>query len=253
MKLLSAARDLKRRKARERNDLFVVEGVRATEELLRSNIARRGALVTAALERSERGKRLVEQLKGTATEVAEIDERDLASAANTDSPQGVLVIAEVPRREVADVVVSDRMRLLLLDGVQDPGNVGTMLRTASAFGVSATIALPGTVDLWSAKVVRSAMGAQFNHLALHASLSQVMSFLGRHDVVLWGSEAGASPVDDAGPLPARMALAVGNEGAGLSDDVRANVTRSVGIPTTPNVDSLNVSVAAGILLFQLSR
>ncbi len=253
LKLLTAARDLKRRKARERNTLFVVEGIRATEEVLRSPIRTRGALVAPNLASGERGRLLLDQLKLKVPEVLEVDERDLATAANTDSPQGVLVIAEIPTWSLADIKVHDGTRLLLLDAVQDPGNAGTLLRTAAAFGVVASIALPGTVDLWSAKVVRSAMGTQFTHIALHAEFNDVLDFMKREGIVLWGSEAGAAALEQGAELPPRLALAVGNEGSGLTPEVRAKMQRAVGVPTKSAVESLNVSVAAGILLHELCR
>jgi TrmH family RNA methyltransferase len=253
LKLLSEARDLKRRKARERNDLFVVEGIRATEELLRSALRVRGALVSPNLTTGERGHRLLEQLRGSVPEVLEVDERALQTAANTDTPQGVVVIAEIPDRKLTDIKVSERTRLLLLDAVQDPGNAGTMLRTAAAFGVAATIALPGTVDLWSAKVVRSAMGTQFNHFALHSDSDAIWGLLEREGITLWGSESGAGDVRTLDTIPARLALAVGNEGSGLTEDLRARMQRSVGVPTSSEVESLNVAVAAGILLYEICR
>jgi TrmH family RNA methyltransferase len=253
LKLLTAARDLKRRKARERNTLFVVEGVRATEELLRSPITTRGALVTAALAEGERGHRLLEALRRVVPEVLEVEEPEMESAAHTDSPQGVLVIADVPERALNDVVVAGRTRILLLDGVQDPGNAGALVRTAAALGAAATIALPGTVDLWSAKVVRSAMGTQFHHAAMHADLKAVEEFLDRNGIPLWGSESGAPDVAASHPAPERLALAVGNEGSGLSPVLRARIQRLVGVPTRAGVESLNVTVAAGIILYELSR
>ena len=96
----------------------------------------------------------------------EVDERDFESAATTDSPQGILAIAAIPAASVATLAIPPRARLLVLDAVQDPGNAGTMLRTAAALGAAATLAAPGTVDLWNAKVVRSAMGALFHYPAL---------------------------------------------------------------------------------------
>jgi len=251
LKLLTAARDLKRRKARERNTLFVVEGIRATEELLRSPIRTRGALVDSSLAKGERGRLLLDELKAKVPELAEVSEHDFATAVHTDSPQGVLVIAEIPEWSLADIVVSDGIRLLLLDAVQDPGNAGALVRTAAAFGVAASIALPGTVDLWSAKVVRSAMGSQFRHTVLHAEFGDVSEFMTREQIVLWGSETGAPPLPSRDARPARLALAVGNEGSGLTSAVRTRVERTVGIPTTAAVESLNVAVAAGILLHEL--
>ena len=92
-------------------------------------------------------------------EVTEVSEKDFRSAAETESPQGVIAIGEVPVRSLDTLDVAGVCRLIVLDGVQDPGNAGTIVRTAAALGATATIALPGTVDLWNPKVIRSSMGA----------------------------------------------------------------------------------------------
>jgi len=235
---------MRRRKARERSGLFVAEGVRAVEELLRSPIRVRGALVSPSLERAPKGPALRAALVERGVEVAEVDEREFASAAETDSPQGVLAVADIPERSLDDTTLA---RILVLDGIQDPGNVGTIVRTAAALGVDATVALPGTVDLWNAKVVRSAMGALFTHHALAVSWEVLEAYLTRHDVPLWSADAGGTPVSAA---PDRLALAVGNEGAGVSDGVRERSERLISIPIE-RVDSLNVAVATGILLYSL--
>ena len=251
VKLLSLARDLQRRRAREREALFVCEGVRAVEELLRSPLVVRGALVSPVLAGAPRGAALRAALAAKQVPVLEVTERDFASAAGTESPQGVLAVAEVPARSLATLALPERARLLVLDGIQDPGNVGALLRTAAALGAHAVVAMPGTVDLWNGKVVRSAMGALFHRPAFAADWDALAAFL----AVASGSRSGAPTArgeDVAGvTAPAALALVVGNEGAGLSDAARAALARRVAIPIAPDVESLNVAVAAGILLHQL--
>jgi TrmH family RNA methyltransferase len=250
LKLLTLARDLRRRRARERQRLFVAEGVRAVEELLASPLTVRGLLVAPQLADAPRGAALVESARRLTVELAHVDEREFASAAETDSPQGVLAIAEIPERRLDDLVLPDRARLVVLDAVQDPGNVGTILRTAAALGAAAVVAMPGTVDLWNAKVVRSAMGALF-HSSVHMSTwAELDTFRSRHALVLWGAEADGTPLERLEP-PQRLALLVGNEGAGLSSEGRARIGQSVSIPIAPAVESLNVAVATGIILYQV--
>jgi TrmH family RNA methyltransferase len=247
MRLLSLARDLQRRKARERQSLFVAEGVRAVEELLASPLKVVGALATAEASANERLARVRGSIEGRSIELAVISERDFLSASDTDTPQGILALAEIPERSLPAVTVADRSRLLVLDAIQDPGNVGTILRTAAAFDIAATVAMPGTVDLWNAKVVRSAMGALFRHNALHATWKELDTFLTDNTMVLWGADAAGARLGDRG-APPRLAIAVGNEAGGLTSEARSRVAHTVSIPTAPTVESLNVAVAAGILL-----
>jgi TrmH family RNA methyltransferase len=250
VKLLTLARDLGRRKAREKHSLFVAEGVRSVEELLRSGLQVRGALVAPQLLSAPRGQALRKSLDESGVEVAEVSEKDFRTAAETESPQGVIAIGEIPSRSLDTLEIGSVCRLLLLDGVQDPGNVGTIVRTAAALGATATIALPGTVDLWNPKVIRSSMGAQFAHAALHAERDETLDLLDRREIELWAADAGGRALE-RGEAVARLAVALGNEGSGVSPEIRAKARKTISLPIAASVESLNVAVAAGIILYEL--
>lgn len=250
MKLLTLARDLKRRKARERQSLFVAEGVRAVEELLESGLSIEGLLTAPQLSDIARGKELLAKIAASTHQAVQLSEMDFRTAAETDSPQGVLAIARIPSHSFDSMKIENHLRLVVLDAVQDPGNLGTILRTCAAFGVTATIALPGTVDLWNPKVVRAAMGAHFRHPAFHSTPEQLFAFLDKYDIELVGTDVKGGNIGTFSAAQ-RMALVAGNEGAGLSDVVRSRVKRTIAIPIDPGVESLNVAVATGIILQQL--
>jgi RNA methyltransferase, TrmH family len=249
VKLLTIARDLGRRKARQKHSLFVAEGVRSVEELLRSGLKVRGALVAPQLASAPRGQSLRAALDAARVEVTEVNEKDFRSAAATESPQGVIAIGEVPAHSLDTLELPAVCRIVVLDGVQDPGNAGTILRTAAALGAAITIALPGTVDLWNPKVIRSSMGAQFAHPSLHATLDETLTFFEAGGIELWATAAGGQPLDRN--APPRLAIAVGNEGAGVSEELRARARRTVSLPISSSVESLNVAVATGIILYEL--
>lgn len=249
MRLLTLARDLKRRKARERQRLFVAEGVRTVEELIRSPLTLRGALVASPLAEAPRGAALRAALAERGIEVQEVEAAEFGSAAETESPQGVIGIAEIPPRSFDALSDAWSGVVLVLDGVQDPGNVGTIVRTAAALGAAATIAMPGTVDLWNAKVVRSGMGAHFHHLAFGSTWAELDGFRSRSGAVTLGADGGGGAMPR--PLTSRTLLIVGNEGAGLSQEARTRVDALVALRLAPEVESLNVAVATGILLHQL--
>jgi TrmH family RNA methyltransferase len=185
-----------------------------------------------------------------------VGDREFDSAAETDSPQGILAIGVVPERTLADLPSAkdsgEPFRVLILDAVQDPGNVGTILRTAAALGATATFSLPGTVDLWNAKVVRSAMGAHFHHPCLTGTWDDLDTFRKASQLEIWAADAAGTVVDDLAP-PTRLGLVVGNEGGGLSSQSRTRADRLVALPIAAAVESLNVAVAAGILLYELRR
>ena len=220
------------------------------EELLRSPLRLRGALVAPQLADAPRGAALLGMLRAAGVEIAEIPPLDFASAAETESPQGVLAVAEIPDHALATLVVGERARIVVLDAVQDPGNVGTILRTAAALGATAALSLPGTVDLWNAKVVRSAMGASFHFPVCSTTWEELDPFRQQHGIALWGADAAGRALDTL-EAPARLALVVGNEGAGLSPDARSRADVLAALPIGPTVESLNVAVATGIFLYQL--
>src|SRR6185436_18203476 len=126
----------------------------AVDELLRSTVQISGVLIGPQFDEHSRASAINALIAGRSIPEQRVDFREFASAAETDSPQGILAIAQVPAWSLASLETPANARLLVLDGVQDPGNVGTMVRTAEALGVTATYALPGTVDLWNPKVVR---------------------------------------------------------------------------------------------------
>ena len=222
------------------------------EELLDAPLSIEGALATSQLETSPRGAALLRSLEERGVQVLSVSDTEFASAAETESPQGILAIARVPTHTLEDVAKTDLRRVLVLDAVQDPGNVGTILRTAAALSVTASIALPGTVDLWNAKVVRSAMGAHFHHFTLSSTWDELDSFRVMHHMATWGADAAGESVD-AVRAPERLALVVGNEGNGLTTTSRAHIDRLVALPISSAVDSLNVAVATGIFLYLLRR
>ena len=250
MKWLTVARDLKRRKARERNGLFVAEGVRTVEELARSPLVIEAALVAERAAVDGRSSALAATLAERGVPVMRVSDAEFESAADTEHPQGILAIAQQPGRTLGSLAVGDPCRLLVLDAIQDPGNVGTLIRTAAAAGAAAVVALPGTVDVWNAKVVRSAVGTHFHFPAIEATPAELQAFLAEHRLALWGTDAGGRPLETVKP-PSRLAIVVGNEGAGLSEALRALCSDVVSLPMAPGVESLNVAVAAGITLYAL--
>ncbi len=252
MKLLTLARDLQRRKGRERQHRFVAEGTRTVEGLLTSGLPVTGVLVSPSGLGDSRTAAVVATARDRAVQVLEISDAELLDAADTESPQGILAVAPIPDYRLP-TPMPDQARILVLDALQDPGNVGTVIRTAAALGVTATIALPGTVDLWNAKVVRGAMGTLFHHPVLAMSWDDCAAHLTQAGFAILAADTDGAAMTDVRPgqVPDRIALVVSNEGAGLSAHVASAVTQRVAIAMEPAVESLNVGVATGILLHAL--
>lgn len=253
-KLLTTIRDLQRRKAREKRGLVVAEGIRLVEEGIAAGVAFTGAVVGPALEGTERGRALKAALAGRGVVLETVDERTFDELADTERPQGILAVVEPRSWSLDDLTKHEaRSTVLILDGVQDPGNVGTILRSALALGSAGVIALPGTADLHNPKVLRSSMGACFTLPNLLASDAEFGEWLATSKVTLWSTETGGTDIRAARRPAGPLALLLGNEGAGVRPDGAARASARVAIPIAPGAESLNVAAAAAILLWECTR
>ncbi len=244
-------RALRRRKIREAERLFLAEGVRVVEALLDAGIDLRLALVAPSLEDTPRGRALADRLAARA-ELRRLDPRGLEALAATESPQGVLVVASMPEVELEAMDVDGPGVVVALDGIQDPGNFGVVVRSADAFGALFVAALPGTVDPWNAKAVRAAAGSSFHLPMVQAGTGELVAWLRERGFTIYGADAAGTSAESI-PLAQRSALVFGNEGAGLGAETRAAIDELLAVPMRGAAESLNVGVAAGVLLYLLTR
>lgn len=250
--LVTTVRNLYQRKGRRRRGLTVAEGVRLVEEALSARLPMHGVLAAASFGSSDRGAALLADVAGRAIPLEELPDRVFAALAETDTPQGVLAVLEVPVWSLADIVPAPRAPVLVLDAVQDPGNVGTLLRTAFALGTAGAVLLRGCADLTNPKVLRAAMGASFRLPSAVVEVEECVAWCRREGIEVWAAAAEGTPLARAA-IPERLALVVGNEGAGIRSELRALALRQIAIPLARGAESLNVSVAAGILLHEAVR
>ncbi len=239
---------LANRKDRRRERLFVIEGVRLVEEALRAG-ARIVTLVydPEHLRASERGQALLEQVRdvrGAYVATPEV----IAAVSDTVTPQGIVAAVGWPELEARRGGIQ-----LVLDAVQDPGNVGTLLRSAEATGVTEVFCTSGTADVYSPKVVRAAMGAHFR-LPLRQDLhwDELGDLLGPADNIYVADTEGRMPYY-AADWRQPSVLVIGNEANGASDEARAHATKSIMIPMADEVESLNAAVAGSVILFEAAR
>lgn len=218
------------------------------EELAASAIDLVFSIVATTLEDSPRGRALLDRLV-TRAPVRRVSEAVLRQLATTDTPQGVLSVARIPDARLDDVVARPG-HVLVADAVQDPGNLGTLIRIADAFAAAGVVLLPGTVDAWNPKVVRSAAGSSFHLPIVETGLDALVDACRTRGIRLIGADMNGTPIEKLDS--ARTALVVGNEGAGLTAATREALDGTASIMMPGSAESLNVGVAAGILFYLIT-
>ena len=249
------ARRLTSRRAREREGLALVEGPGVILEALRSPTEVRWVLVGEEYGAGERGRAIVAACRERRVEAGYAPDRDVRDLCATDAPQPVLACVRPPPLESRPL---HRGRYLMARGVQIPGNLGTLIRSAWAFGLDGVVIGTGTVDPWNAKVVRASAGAVF-HLPL---IEEPAGLDGSGDgaagegiarINLMCADAAGVPVEAAAEARARdWVLVVGNEGSGIEPPL-GPLGRAVAVRMADGVDSLNVAMAGSILMYVLTR
>jgi TrmH family RNA methyltransferase len=176
-----------------------------------------------------------------------------ASAVATEQPQGIAALVHPPAFS-PDLLFRDTAPLLLvLAGLQDPGNVGTLLRSAEAFAAGGVLLLPGTASPWNPKALRASAGSAFRVPAITVSESEALSLLHEHGVPAVAAVARGGATVDTAPLNGPAALLIGNEGAGLSASLLAAARHRVTIPMPGAIESLNAAIAGSLLLYEAAR
>jgi len=230
--------------------LVGIEGPNLLEEALRAGL--RVATVFVA----QGSERLLDVLPlSPETEILRLSRKLLDSALVTETPQSIAALIEPPGWTWAHFFPgSGRAALILaLCGLQDPGNLGTILRSAEAFGATGVVCLPGTVSAWNPKAVRASAGSIFR-VPLVASGERIcFERLFESGVRIFATTPRPSRPADLVDLTGPIALVIGNEGSGISDDLAARIEASITIPCPGPVESLNAAVAASVLLYEASH
>lgn len=241
---------LHRRKTREREGLVLVEGVRAAAEALAQGARPRFVLRVPDSAAASFGD-LEARLAGV-PDVQEVTREEMHALSGTEAPQGLLLVAEEPRADPGEVWGDVHARIVILDGVQDPGNVGTLVRVSAAFGCTGLVALDGTADPWSPKALRASAGTAFRIPLVREPWTDTGRRLEGWPGLLFRADAGGRPAGGVS-VPDRWALALGGEGDGCRRELCERADGSLSIPMPGGVESLNVGIAGALVLYELTR
>ena len=230
---------------RKKESAFVVEGIRLIEEIFTAN--RVPELVIYSTDLDQRGSLLLEQIKAQNISCEEVSESVIKNASDTESPQGILAV--LPQTELP--IPPEPDFVLIADEIRDPGNLGTLLRTARAAGVSAALLSPGTVDHFSPKVIRSAMGAHFSLPIRSLSWKEIQHYTKNIKIFGTNMAQGARywDADLSGPL----GLIIGSEARGSGKQASLLTHEWIHIPMQGQTESLNASAAGAIIMYEIVR
>jgi TrmH family RNA methyltransferase len=242
------------REGREQGFVFV-EGVRLCEEAVSAALDFDAALYTPALARDARGARLLENLRRRAGRVLAADEGVLDFVSDTKTAPGVVALARRPRTGPDVIERSDATPLVVvMHRANNPSNAGAMLRVAEAAGATAAAATAGSADLLSPKALRGSMGSAFRlPLWTGARLEEVLEWCAARGIRAVAAAASAAAAHTEVDWTTPRAVLVGPEAGGLSDEEAAAAAERVRIPMRPPVESLNVAVALGVILYEAAR
>jgi RNA methyltransferase, TrmH family len=257
------------RSGRDVSEVIGIEGEHLLAEALRSGLRVRTVFVRGDLERDHerepgrepgreagRGfalRRLDRLGLPRSLPVVELTPAVFASAVETESPQGVAALVEPPRFSLEDALAGASPLVIVAAGLQDPGNLGTIIRSAEAFGAGGVLALPGTVSVWNAKVLRASAGSAFRVPVVYERSARIFDALAEHRIpVLAAVRSDAVPCSRAN-LAGPGAILIGNEGSGLSAELLERAQARIAVPMPGPVESLNAAVAASILLYEAAR
>ncbi|CAM3139793.1 TrmH family RNA methyltransferase [Sporolactobacillus spathodeae] len=232
---------LKQRKYRERERLYILEGPHLVQEALFSS----PELISAIL--IDEAFHLPKDWPLETIEVYQVTHKIFTELSQTETPQGIIAVCQMVRPQIT----LKKGGYLLVDSVQDPGNLGTLIRTADAFGLQAVFLGDGCVDGYNGKTLRSAQGSHFHLPVIQRNLFDLATEMKHLGIPLYGSSLQGKDMTTVTVRDAAFGLVVGNEGHGASPELLAEMDEEVKIPMEGRAESMNVAVASGILLYWL--
>lgn len=248
LRLARAARDGKA------DDLIFIEGLRLCEEALSSKLKVKAVIYSEEIAEKERAANFLERVSALKPRMGSVSEKLLASVSYTKTPQGVIVLAERPPSGSDLLATRTPALLVVMHGINNPVNVGAIIRTAEAAGATGVIATARTSDPFSPKALRGAMGSAFRlPIWLSPHFDDMLAWCQKHSITTVAADLRASRMFDQIDWKQPSALVMGPEAIGLTSEEFSALADAVKIPMQGEVESLNVGVAAAVVLFEAAR
>ena len=251
--IIKEVKNLYKRKDRWKEQLFIIEGIKIIEEALLNNVGLKYILITDKLQSTAEGSSFYERIKYNKN-LVHITENVFKEICDTENPQGIIAIAEFQISNLEDLINKDNPAIIFLDGLQDPGNLGTIIRTCDAFNLDGIILGEGSVDPYNPKVVRATMGSIFRVplVVSHNSL-ETLSKLQENEIKILSTSLEADlPIYDI-KYREGFALVIGNESKGVDVQILNISDQLIKIPMPGSAESLNAGVAASIIMYEAMK
>ncbi len=250
-KKIKELQQLSKKKTRKERGVFVIEGIRFVESALEKNVALKDVYYSSALLENSRGQQLVELIMSKGIRYHDVAPKLFNSISDTVNSQGILAIAPMPDAEEMIGEESGQVPKLslILDRIQDPGNLGTIIRTADAAGIKDLVLVKGTTDPFSTKVLRSTMGSIFDVRLHFMETDEVIDYMKENSIRIVATALEATDYHYELSVSDPLSLVIGNEGNGVSKAFMEAADELIKIPIYGGAESLNASVAAGIVLY----
>lgn len=250
---IKEALDIKNRQNKYRNNAFIIDGLHLIEMALASNNKINKVFFTDKFSSRKEGQTLLMQLSKKASEIFEVKEYMLNKLTDTETPQGIAAIASYTTKNLTEITFKAMPFLVIVDGIQEPGNLGAIIRTADAANADAVIILQGTCDVFMQKTLRATAGSIFNIPIACAETNALLKWVTSKKISLIATVAAAEKSIFDADLKKAVAFAFGNEAHGISDKIKNNADLTLRIPIIGKAESLNVAASAAICLYETIR
>lgn len=252
-KTIKQIKSLHAKKYRDNLQQYVIEGYKLVVEAIQYNKPVALILISDEAVKTESGMELIRSCEEVDIPTYVADNRVFAEASEMDTPQGVLAVLQKQEHDLESIISKDSFILMLLDEVRDPGNVGTIIRTADACGITAVILSKGCADLYNSKTIRATMGSMFHiPVITDTELMTLVEQLKQADAEVMGADPHSNISCLDVPGKQRTAIIIGNEANGLRDEIKAAASQRITIPMPGKAESLNAGIAAAILMYEFA-
>ncbi len=245
--------DIKRRKSRVKHGSFIIEGPHLIEMALGADTPVGEVFFSEAFGRKKEGQKILKLLAERTSNIFEVADHVFLKLAETETPQGIIAVAACRPVSLQQLRLKGSPLLVVSDGIQDPGNLGTIIRTADASGADAVIILPGTCDVFMQKTIRATAGSLFNIPVVHALVDEFTDWLRSRKINLAITAADAEHSLFEARLDRPVALVFGNEAHGVREELKRAADIVLRIPIYGKAESLNVATAAAVCLYEAAR